>query len=543
MKITHNPQDRSFRIEFKYDRVLVDAIRAIPGRAYDPKAKNWKIPEASHGHVARLKEYGFIITPEVQSILSGLEESYRRRVALADMSDINFETSLPLRNYQRIGASFLNEIQSGLLAYDVGTGKTLIALALASKCSGKILVVCPNTLKLSWLEEKEKWFADTEGISNNLSAVVISGTAVERAAQWKKSTQIYIANYECFLHDKEPFAMEWDLVVCDEATRLANPSTKTTKALLRLQSKRRIAMTGTPVSNRPDDIWSIINWTNSGALGTYWNFQNRYCVKNHWNAIVGYRDLDRFAEEIRPYFIRRTKEQVLDELPNKVSIDVITTLSKDEQRIYNAIKEELIFELKNHETNRIQLASLGNAITRLLRLKQITGSCALIGEADVASTKIEALKQKISEISDAGEKAIVFTQFAELIPILTKELSEYNPVIIRGEVSLEDRQKNIEIFRNDPTCKILLSTEAGGEGLNLQVANHICHFDMPWSIAKTTQRTGRAHRMGQTRTVFEYFFIAEKTVDEYVRKTLYKKQSMSEKLTMGVEDIEQILGI
>ena len=534
MTIQYN--EGKFLVDFKFDRVLVDLVRRIPGRAYDPKTKKWTIPLSSAKYINILVNSGFQYADEntarqVRDILIKEKDI----ALLQEAITAEFNSRFPLMGYQKVGVRFLVDVESGLLAYDVGTGKTLMSFAVAEHIRAeKILVVCPNTLKFSWKEEASKW--DISGV------VIINGTSAERFRLWNSPGKYFVVNYEALLRDSEPFMMDWDLVIADEAVRLKNPSAKITKTMMKLRSKRRIAMTGTPVANNPLDIFSILNWCRPGELGSYWDFQNRYCIKNHWNAIVAYQNLDELATRISPMFIRKTKEEVLPELQPITRVDLPVVLSKEEKRIYEAIRRELLFELKDHETNKIMLASLGNAITRLVRLKQITDDVRLIGEASARSSKLETLAEKLEELGE--EKAIVFTQFAEMILLLNNRLTTYNPALIYGEMSAEDRQKEVERFRNDSKCKVLLSTEAGGEGLNLQCATLVFHFDLAWSISKMRQRVGRVHRKGQTKPVFEYFLVAEGTVDEYVRRTLYKKFALSEQLMirpMGIEDVEKIL--
>lgn len=453
--------------------------------------------------------------------------------------------NLPLRSYQQQAVDFALKTGSCLLAEDVGLGKSLEAIAIASaRESNSILVICPSSLKYGWKAEIEKWT-----LSKNIS--VIDGSREKRAEQWKFAelpTQPLwvICNYELLLKDIEPYAITWDLVIFDEATRLVNPKARTSKLVKKIPSTMKLLMTGTPITNRPENIWNLIDTIRPGYLGSHWNFINRYCVKDYWGSIKSYVNLDELAKRIAPLYIRRTKEQVLTELPPIVSTDIVVELSAPERKLYNAVKKEILYELTNDMTSKISLASLGSALVRMTRLKQIADGMELIGEHK-ESAKIEALHELLEQIGN--NKVIVFSQFAEMCKLLYSELQSYYPLLITGSVSSEDRQQIIDDF-NNPRChnKILIMSEAGSEGLNIQHdCSYIVHFDLAWSLSKMVQRTGRVHRMGQKNTVFEYSLIAKETVDEYIRKTIMKKRTLSDQVisatdeVVSVHDIEEML--
>lgn len=351
----------------------------------------------------------------------------------------------------------------------------------------------------------------------------------------------------------------FNTIVADESTRISNGQSKTAKALKRLMAKRRFALTGTPISNRPDDIWSIVDWLLPGYLGTWPQFIEQYAIFDSWEGnehrnIIGFTDLKGLAGRLTPVMLRRLKEEVLHELPKKTVKDIVFDLSEHEEKVYDAVRSNILGSLQADALGKVDRSTLNMTPVKMLRLKQVTGHVGLIGEG-TESTKLELLVEKIKEVIADGEKTIVFTQFAEMAKIIRDrlDLEKIGNRVIMGEVDHQDRQRFVEELNNDPEVKVLIGTEAAAYGLNAQGASYVVHFDLPWSLAKALQREDRAHRMGQTRPVTVVNLIAKGTIDEYVVKVLHKKAKHSvevleddmrlEDIGMSEEDVKAILRI
>src|SRR3990167_8313195 len=236
-------------ITFKYNPKALQAIRSVPGRQFNLDRKRWEVPVDNAAEcVEALEPLGF--KPDFSVIT--LAQAQQNRVATAEAIrnlPAEYDGNLPLFEFQKKGTKFLKEMPNVLLADQPGLGKTIQTIAAFEKELPKILVLCPNSLKYTWKTEIEKWEKDQQ-------PNVIDGFPMDRVKQWRENKKWTIANYELLLRDWSYIHKEWDVIVCDEATRISNPGAKTTKALKKLQAKRRIALTGTPISNRPDDIWS-----------------------------------------------------------------------------------------------------------------------------------------------------------------------------------------------------------------------------------------------------------------------------------------------
>ena len=527
-------------VTFKYDPIFVEIIKEFPDRKFIKKTKNWSVP------VIHIKEVLDTLLP-LQFITSErVNELYVKRTAYVNkirrvkegklktselkiLTDIN----LPLYDYQKIGASFLCVVHSGLLGDEPGTGKTIQSLAATViRQSKKTLILCPASIKQTWYEEIEKWLP-------NKTAIVIKGDKKHREKLWAEDKEYYIVNYELLLRDLAIMqSIPWDFKIADEATRISNPKAKSTIAIKKIKAKYTLALTGTPFNNTVQDIWSILDFCQSGLLGSFWQFTEKYCVKDRFNSIIGYKNLIELKGKIAPFMIRRLKSDVLHELPPKSFENVYIEFSAREKKMYSSIQDKVLLELK--ELGMLNSRNLNNALTKMVRLKQMADSSELIFENDFLSAKLDTAKELLGTITTSTSKTIIFTQFKQMALILMKELKEYNPLLIAGGMTDEEKNSCKNTFQSDDIHKLLIMTDAGAFGLNLQRAASVIHYDLPWSISKVTQREDRAHRIGQTRHLMVYKLIVEKSVDEYILQILYKKQQTSDQVLGDTDTVRKV---
>lgn len=528
-------KDNKIVISFTYDPFLVEVIRQLGDRRFDVKDKVWKTPMSQLPQVIqRLAPLGFSISNELKEDYEKLQKKHRRleRIKACDFKDsekaLLAELNLPLFLFQQGGAGFMCVADSALNGDQPGLGKTIqsITAARLKKCN-KILVLTFSTLKDTWHDEVTKWAPDS-------TSIVIKGEKKYRDKKWQTDVNYYIANYEQLLKDlPEIQKISWDAIIADEATRIANPKAKTTLAIKKINARHRWPLSGTPLNNSVQDVWSIIDFCYPGALGSYYQFVDKYCVKDTWGTIKGYKNLDKLKDEIKPFFIRRLKRDVLTQLPDKLYDNINIEFSNEELVMYDAVKKELLAELK--ELKMTERKGLSNMITKMLRLKQATGSLELISES-TKSSKLETLKELLEVLCAGDGKVVVFTFFKEMALILMRELEEYRPLLIAGGVSQEERTANRDAFNSNNTNKVMIMTEAGAFGLNLQEkAMSVVHYDLPWSISKTEQREDRIHRIGQKGQVTVYRLLVKNTIDEYILKVLYEKQKTAD-LVLGDKD-------
>lgn len=537
---------------FKYDPDVVMAIKSIDGRVWNKINKQWEIPlENLDEAISILTPLGFIPSSFVLEMVKKQKE-FLDKISLIRQSDEKYSGSLPLFDFQHKGATFLKNMPFALLADVPGLGKSIQTIA-ATEGDEQVLIFCPASLKYNWKGEIEKWVKDSK-------VLVIDGNKRERTDQWvlskhpKKYYKFTIANYELLLHDFDLIKDHpWGTIVCDEATRIANPRAQTTQNIYALKSKKRIALTGTPISNSPEDIFGVFHWLIPGYLGTYSQFQKKYCDMQDsgwgYSKITGFRNMEILREKVGRFMLRRTKEEVFKDFPPKLVEDIVFSLSESERKMYTLIKEQVVAEIA--KLGDLDTRTLSIIPVKMLRLKQCTGHTELVSADKGESSKVDALKALLEPIIASGEKAIIFTQFSEMLQILRRELEKYNPWVIWGEVDSADRMKAVQEFNNKEGGAVIIMTEAGAYGLNMQSASYVFHYDAPWSIAKLQQREDRAHRIGQNKPVTVYNLIAKNTIDEYVMKVLHRKQKVSvdilkdaerlEDMGLSKEDIDEIL--
>src|SRR3990167_3023384 len=264
-------------------------------------------------------------------------------------NNLEFKTSLPLFPYQLKGAEFLHRIGSGLLGDEMGLGKSVQALAVCELADAKkVLIFCPSSIKWQWKEEIEKFMPDS-------SVVVIEGVPRERLTLWRGDYCFYVVNYELLLRDFALMnAFEWDIIIADEAHKISNARAKQSRMIKKLRGKRKIAMTGSPLSNRANEIWNLIDFCQPGVFGNYWVFIQRYCLKNKWGAIFGHQNVEELRDKLQKHMIRRLKVDVLPELPEKIIVDIPFNLSEEENKLYQNIKREILFEIDQQDISKLE---------------------------------------------------------------------------------------------------------------------------------------------------------------------------------------------
>ena len=556
MRITYNKQYNAIEIEFRYDPQIVSAIKTLHGRLYHKEKRIWSVPSY---HVEKLLDTLSFFSPDVSDEVFELKEKvklyFETSLSIKQQElPSAYRTSLPLYEFQKKGSAWMTHMKRCLLADQPGLGKTIqtiSALSNSNLAPSHILVIANASNKYDpWENEIKKWSSEIP--------LIIGGKAEERSYQWVlwKEYKWIVCNYELILRDYDLIKeIKWDAIVCDEAQRISNPSAKTTRAIKSLHADIRIALTGTPVSNSPVDIFSIMDWLHPGYLGNYKQFFSNYVVEDNFGNVRAYKNLPKLFSLLEPFILRRTKEEVLDDFPSLTIQQISFDLSLEEQKIYAAIKTTILDELGGY-IDKIDSKTLALVPVKMLRLLQTTDHPRLIGEQfEGDSSKLKVLKEHlvtilsdikmlstgqipIKEYTGDRDKLLIFTQFKTMAYLLQKELQNYSPLVITGDVLSEDRIKIIEQFNTDPQSRLMILTEAGSTGINLQAASYVINYDLPWSIAKLEQRIGRAHRIGQKKNVTVYNLIAKNTIDEYISSVLHKKKKISDDILVG-EKLDQ----
>ena len=420
-----------------------------------------------------------------------------------------------LRGYQREGVNWLVFLrQAGLgalLADDMGLGKTLQALCAVR---GRTLVVSPTSVLHNWAEEIRRF-------RPALRAAVYHGPGREL----DREADVTLTTYALLRLDVERLAAErWDTVVLDEAQAIKNPDSLVAAAAFRLQAGFRVALTGTPVENRLDELWSQVHFLNRGLLGGRSDFQERYAAPI---AVGNAEAARRLRERIRPYVLRRLKQDVAPELPPRTEVVLRCELAPDEHALYEAIRAATLEDV----VRRIgEGGGVLAALEALLRLRQAACHPALVpGQAAPSSSKLELLLEVLDSVVAEGHKAIVFSQWTSLLDLTEPALERAGIPFTRLDGSTRDRAGVVSRFQAAAGPPVLLiSLKAGGTGLNLTAADHVFLLDPWWNPAVEDQAADRAHRIGQERPVLVYRLVAEGTVEERILVLQERKRAIAD---------------
>ncbi|MBP9752730.1 MAG: DEAD/DEAH box helicase family protein [Proteobacteria bacterium] len=443
-----------------------------------------------------------------------------------------------LRPYQVRGFSWLSFMrQVGLgacLADDMGLGKTIqtIAYILHTRqiqTSKKLpfLLVCPTSLLSNWQRELSVF-------SPSLNVVIHHGTDRKKE---EFDADIVITSYS--LVDRDLSFLEkqvWDAVILDEAQNIKNADTKQTQAVKSLKARHRIVLTGTPIENKPTDIWSLMDFINHGLLGSKSWFNTNYSkALSYSNKTDQQEDAKKIAQQLKivvgPFMLRRLKtdKTIILDLPDKIKHRVICSLSLEQTSLYKACVDTMLKELESLDG----LARRGLIFKTLMQLKQICNHPGHFSKTGLGeSGKLDVLHDLLDDILEANEKALVFTQFKEMGDLLVKDLEKRTSkkvLFLNGSTPAKDRGNMVKSFQENEENKIfILSLKAGGTGLNLTAANHVVHYDRWWNPAVEEQATSRAHRIGQEKIVSVHTFICEGTIEDRIDMMIEKKIALAD---------------
>ena len=436
-----------------------------------------------------------------------------------------------LRDYQEDGFRWMSRLAAwgagAVLADDMGLGKTVQTIAvLASRAAqGPQLVVVPASVLLNWRDELTRFAPSLKQVILNLAG--------DRADVLKKAKAgtVVVTTYGILTSEVETLAEKtWTTAVFDEAHNVKNKETKSFKAAAEVKADFRIMLTGTPLQNHLAEIWALFEIAVPGLLGSFNRFTDRFVLPIE-------RDKDREQQRllkrlVSPFILRRTKTDVLNELPEKTEMTVKVELAAEEKALYEELREETQVSLENGEINAMQ------ALTSLMRLRQAACSAELIDPAlTIPSSKTQAFLKLADELIENRHRALVFSQFTSHLALIRRALDEkgIKYLYLDGSMSPAQRMKLVEAFENGEMPLFLISLKAGGTGLNLTAADYVIHMDPWWNPAIENQASDRAYRIGQERPVTIYRLIAAGTVEEKILKLHATKKSLADALLEGTE--------
>ncbi|MEW4565940.1 SNF2-related protein [Bremerella sp. JC770] len=461
-----------------------------------------------------------------------------------------------LRQYQQEGLGWLRFLEKfgfgGCLADDMGLGKTVQVLALlagrsrrqpkdAEKCAS--LVVAPNSVVHNWQKEAERFCP-------KLKIAMYAGTDRRKRLPDLVPYDVVLTTYGTLRKDIERLSqIAWDYAILDEAQAIKNNASQTAKASRLLKARHRLALSGTPIENHLGELWSLLEFLNPGLLGTSSAFRDLTTSGNQMDE----QQIECLRKGLAPFLLRRTKAQVLPQLPKKTEQRLYCDLPASQQKQYNQLRDHYRAALNQ----RIAESGLAKAkihvLEALLRLRQAACHPGLLDSdhASKPSAKLDLLMEQLGEVVSEGHKALVFSQFTQMLAIVQDRLGKANIPYEYLDGKTKDRQVRVERFQNDADCPVfLISLKAGGTGLNLTAADYVYLLDPWWNPAVESQAIDRTHRIGQTQPVFAYRLIAKHTVEEKILELQTRKNELAEAIisadrsllkSLSTEDIQAIL--
>jgi hypothetical protein len=441
--------------------------------------------------------------------------------------------------YQLDGVAFAASAGRAVLADDMGLGKTIQGVGVAEFLAReaeikKVLIVCPASLKSQWRSEIHRFC--------ERPVQLVSGGAAQRGQQYADDCFFTVCNYEQVLRDIlsiEP--VNWDLIILDEGQRIKNWASKTSAVIKGLKSRFALVLSGTPLENRLDELYSVVQFIDDRRLGPGFRFFNKHRVIDEKGKVLGYKNLSELRAALAPILLRRTRESVKLELPPRTT-EIVRIPPTDEQLELHRTNMHIVATITSKKfISEMDLLRLQKA---LLFCRMAADSTFLVNKEEPGySTKLEHLGDLFDELfAEEGRKVILFSEWTTMLNLIEKQLHQRRLAFVRldGSVPQKKRQELVHQFQTDPDCKLFITTNAGSTGLNLQAANTIINVDLPWNPAILEQRIARAHRMGQTQPVQVYVLVTEGTIEENLLKTLAAKRDLALAALDAESEVDQV---
>ena len=441
--------------------------------------------------------------------------------------------------YQLDGIAFAAGAGRAVLADEMGLGKTIQGVGVAELLAReagirRVLIVCPASLKSQWRAEINRFCGR--------DVQLVTGPSAERLAQYQGEAFFTVCNYEQVLRDYLDIERTgWDLIILDEAQRIKNWEAKTSRIIKSLRSRFALVLTGTPLENRLDDLYSVVEFIDDRRLGPAYRFIHRHRVASETGKVLGYKNLDALRERLKPVLLRRTRVSIALDLPPR-STEIVRITPTDEQLELHAAQMKVVSSVTRKSfLTEMDLLRLQKA---LLLARMSADSTFLVDKVSPGfSSKLERLNELLETLClEPARKVILFSEWTTMLDLVEPVLKRLKADFVRldGSVPQKKRQVLVNRFQTDPTCRVFLTTNAGSTGLNLQAADTVINVDLPWNPALLEQRIARAHRMGQKRRVQVYLLVTEGTIEENLLATLSAKHELAAAVLDPDSDLREV---
>ncbi len=544
----------------RYDRYVLEQIKMIPGRSWDPDNKVWVLP-ANKDVLQVFDTLAEVnISPEARALILRREDAKEMVQAIKTEERTKPAKPMPVKikpfDHQIKAFNIGTALENVAILHEMGTGKSLSTVAIIGRrfLDGevkRVLIVAPLSVVPVW----EREFQDYADYPHKV--LPLTGSIAKRVELLKKdhgdALQVAVINYEAAWR-RQMFGavVDWqpDMIVCDESQKIKTPNAKQSRALHKLSdtAKYKLILTGTPVTASPLDFWSQYRFLDPDVFGTsYYSFRNRYAIyvqvqagAKQFPKLIGYSNKDELVRKAHSIAHRVTKADALD-LPDWMDQELYCDLEPAANRAYQEMSKTSVMEIETEEKAHGRLIA-SNVLTRLLRLQQLTGGFvpedhepdARIVQA--SDSKLKLLKELLGDLLYNGKKAVIFARFIPEITAIRRflEAEDIGYAWIAGEVKQADRGKMVSTFQDDPDCRIFVGQiQTSGLGITLHAADTAIFYSMNFSYADYDQAKARLHRIGQRNKVTYIHLLAKGTVDEKIYKALKQKKSVADDVVDG----------
>lgn len=468
----------------------------------------------------------------LQYILDLRDDRKRAELVSEKCTDKNLDSLLNARlyPYQKEGIRFAIKTGKTIIADEMGLGKTIQAIGCAEfmrkeNLISSVLIVCPTSLKYQWKKEIERF--------TGCQSVVIEGNHLRRKKMYDDSTFYKIVSYNSICNDVKILRhMSTDFMIMDEAQRLKNWNTQVAQAMRRIHADYMVVLSGTPLENKLQELYSIVQIVNPFLLGPLHEFIADTTVLSPSGQIIGYKNLNEIGERLKGVMIRRRKSDVKLQLPSRMDSIRFVPMTKEQAGMhdeFHSVVSQIV--TKWNKTHFLSEKDRKRLLLLLSQMRMACDSTFILDQRSRHDTKIDELMHMVEDMIENGDdKMVVFSQWERMTRLVCQELEKRGIMYanLNGSVPSEKRKQLMDDFTSNPDCRIFVSTDAGSTGLNLQVASVLVNLDLPWNPAVLEQRIARIYRIGQTKSVQVFNMVAERTIEERMLSTLNFKSNMSE---------------
>ena len=476
----------------------------------------------------------------IDYIIELRERKYREEI-IKGYTDEKLDTLLATKlfPYQKEGVKFAFRCGRSIIADEMGLGKTVQAIATAemlrdSSLAENVMVVCPTSLKYQWQREIERFVPGA-------TTIVVEGTPDKRKLQYESSETYKIVSYNCVAKDVKLLEkLHADILIMDEVQRLKNWKTQISMAARKIRSDYAVILSGTPLENRLEELYTVMEFADSFLLSPFWKFKADCILTDAGGKVIGYQNLNKIGEKVGGRLIRRTKKQVALQMPRRMDKNLLVAMTDKQKEVHDELKSQVAqLVLKWRRLHFLPEKDRQKLLILLSQMRMVCDSTYILDQQSRHDTKVDETMDILQPFLEEGdEKVVVFSQWERMTRLIAAELDKIhvNYVYLHGGIPSSKRKDIIATFTDDSSCRVFLSTDAGSTGLNLQAASMVINLDLPWNPAVLEQRIARIYRLGQERNIQVINLISKESIEDSMLDKLRFKSAMFEGVLDNGED-------